>query len=300
MTAAIEQFETQRPRMRALAYRMLGSYSEAEDVVQDAWLRWHAIDADDVENPRAYLARVVTRLCLDRIGAARNRHEHYVGPWLPDPLPDDSDWLAPDPQTTSELASDVSYALLLSLERLSAAERAAFLLHDVFDLDFGEVAASLGRSEAACRQLASRARRQVRSGGTRFRPAPESQTRLLQAFIAAVDEHNVEKLTALLAEDARYISDSGGRVAAPRRPVTGAVRIAKALVGFARKHRPPEGLQMYPARLNGLPGIVMFLADDSIVQTMSLEPDETGRIRAIYNVRNPDKLRHLAASRQVP
>src|SRR3954465_8386641 len=201
---AVDTFEAHRDHLLGLAYRMLGSIAEAEDVVQEAYLRWHEADTDDVADPRAYLARVVTRLGLDPLKSARVRREHYVGPWLPEPVVD-ADALSAG--TGSEYADDVTVALLLALERLSPLERAAFLLHDVFDLDFAEVARTLDRSEAACRQLAARATGPVREAPPRFpAPAPAAD-RLVAAFLAASREGDADALRAIPAQGAVLSSD---------------------------------------------------------------------------------------------
>src|SRR3954454_5899397 len=192
---AVDAFEAHRGHLLGLAYRMLGSVAEAEDVVQEAYLRWHEANTDGVSDPRAYLARVVTRLGLDHLKSARVRREHYVGPWLPEPVVD-ADALSAG--TASEYADDVTVALLLALERLSPLERAAFLLHDVFDLDFAEVARTLGRSEAACRQLASRARTHLREARPRFTAPPEAGERLAGAFLRAARSGEVTALAQLL------------------------------------------------------------------------------------------------------
>jgi RNA polymerase sigma-70 factor (ECF subfamily) len=212
-------FEPYRRRLRGLAYRMLGSMADAEDAVQETYLRWHRADRDQVLDPRAFLMTTTTRICLDMLTTARARHEEYVGPWLPEPVVDTTA-LAPDSST--ELAEDLSVALLLTLDRLSPLERAAFLLHDVFDFSFREVASALKRSEAACRQLAARARAHVRA--VRPRGATASPVRggkidpqhaeLMSAFVAAARSGDLHALTQLLASDVRVVTDGGGKVAA--------------------------------------------------------------------------------------
>lgn len=293
MTAAADIFEGCRPQLRGLAYRMLGSRADADDVVQDAWLRWQGTDLSEVMQPRAFLSQTVARLCLDRLKSAQLTREVYVGPWLPEPVVADAGLEAADPAVASELADDISYAFLLALQRLSPLERAAFLLHDVFDCDFAEIADALGRSPAACRQLAVRAREQLRSERPRFRPSAEQAQRLLGAFEQALRSGDAEILKSLLAEDARYVADGGGRVAAPRIVVTGAARVARVLAGLARKHPPPAGARIERRRVNGLPGYLVRLGDGRPLQTVALETDAAGRIAAVYVVRNPEKLRHL-------
>src|SRR5215471_4716367 len=232
-------FEPHRQRLLGLAYRMLGSVSEAEDAVQDAYLRWHAIDRDTVSDVRAFLTTTTTRICLDTLKSARARREEYVGPWLPEPVLDTAA-LAPDSRT--ELAEDLSIALLLTLDRLSPLERGAFLLHDVFDFSFSEVATALERSEAACRQLATRARAHVRDARPRGAAvAPHSgeidakHEQLISAFLAATRSGDLHGLTRLLARDVRVVADGGGKVPAAQRVLEGADRVAAFLVNVARK-----------------------------------------------------------------
>lgn len=285
-----DEFEAHRRHLRAIAYRMLGSRAEAEDAVQDAWLRWHAADRAQVENAQAFLSTTVTRLCLDRLKSAQAQREVYVGAWLPEPVVDDDTQYQPGPETLHELAHDLSFAFMLTLERLSPLERAAFLLHDVFDMSFGEVASALGRSAAACRQLAARARSNVHANRPAVKVAPDEETRLTQAFVGAIRDGDVNALARVLAEDATFISDGGGRVTAVPQPLFGRERIATVLIGFAR-HYHPEKHRMRPARINGLAGCVISTVDGELIQTMALEADGCGRIRAIYVMRNPDKLR---------
>lgn len=263
-----------------VAYRMLGSVAEAEDAVQDAFLRWQGAERSQVDEPRAYLARVVTRLCLDRLKSARHRREQYVGTWLPEPVVGD--------QVPPTAAEDISFALLMTLERLSPLERAAFLLHDVFDMDYPEIAAALDRSQAACRQLAARAREHVRSHRPRFEADPDAESRLAEAFAAATLSGDVARLANLLAEDAVLYSDGGGKRVAARKPVHGRDKILRFFIKVSKKRGPTH---FAPARINGLPGFVLH--EHGEVETLALEIRE-GRIVAIYSVRNPDKLRHLA------
>jgi RNA polymerase sigma-70 factor, ECF subfamily len=274
-----------RGRLLGLAYRMLGSRSDAEDIVQDAYLRFAA--AQDVHNPEAFLVTIVTRLCLDRLKSARAQRERYVGPWLPEPVCD-AEGLSPDAAT--ELADDLSFALLLALDRLSPTERAAFLLHDVFDTPFAEIATMLGRSEAACRQLATRARRAVRDQRPAPAATPDSHARLLMAFGEAVTSGNVARLAELLRQDAVAITDGGGRKTAALNPITGADKIARFFIGLAAKNAGHD-IRIAPAMINGAVGALLYL-DGELDHTMSMAI-EGNRIAAIYIVRNPDKLRHL-------
>ena len=277
-----------RGRLLGLAYRMLGSRSDAEDIVQDAYLRFAG--AQDVRNAEAFLVTVVTRLCLDRLKSARAQREVYVGPWLPEPV-FDAEGLSADAAT--ELADDLSFALLLALDRLSPLERAAFLLHDVFDTPFSEIAAMLDRTEAACRQLATRARRAVRDERPAPAARPDNHARLLQAFGEAVTSGDVARLAELLREDAVAITDGGGRKTAARNPIQGADKIARFFIGLAAKNAGHE-IRVEPAMINGAIGALLYL-DGELDHTMSMAISGE-KIAAIYIVRNPDKLRHLPAA----
>jgi len=284
--------------LRALAYRMLGSRSEAEDIVQEAWLRWAEVDESTVQHAGAYLSRLVTNLCLDKLGSAAARREQYVGVWLPEPLLDEEAGWSPGPEAQAEFAQDVSVAFMLALERLSPLERAAFLLHEVFDLDFEEIGRRLERSPAACRQLASRARIHVKADYARREVAEEERERLFGAFSAAVRNLDIDALAKVLTEDAVMLSDGGGKVTAVPYPLHGGALVAKTFIGFARRatHRV---WRLEPARINGLPACVMFDdASGELVQAIALAPSATepGRIGALYIQRNPDKLRGLLAA----
>jgi RNA polymerase sigma-70 factor (ECF subfamily) len=286
-------FEPHRSFLRGLAYRMLGSRADAEDAVQDAWLRWHAAELGAVENPRAYLAQTVTRLCLDRLKSAQAQREIYVGQWLPEPLVDEAEAFAPSPEAAHELASDLSFAFMRALDRLSALERAAFLLHDVFDVDFAQVAQALGRSEAACRQLAARARANVRAERPRFAVTREDSERLAIAFAQAILQGDTEALARVLAHDATYISDGGGRATAVPRPLVGRELVAKVLIGFAR-HFVRDQIRGRLARVNGQSGFVFADGEGKVFQAMALELNAQGEVAAIYVQRNPDKLNSIA------
>lgn len=284
-------FETHRARLRGLAYRMLGSAADAEDILQDAWLRWHELGDTRVDNASAYLTRVVTHLCLDRLKSAQARREQYVGQWLPEPLLADLEAYQPGPEVAHELARDLTFALLRTLDNLTPLERAAFLLHDVFDLDFDAIAVTLAREPAAVRQLATRARQHVRAARPRFAASDEDGHRLATAFAAAVARGDLEGLTRLLAEDAVFYSDGGGKVAAVLHPLTGGARIARAVLGFAAQ--ADSGIQVEFLAVNGMAGILIRDARGHVMQTMAFDVDERSRIAAIYVQRNPDKLRHL-------
>jgi RNA polymerase sigma-70 factor (ECF subfamily) len=279
-------FDSHREFLVGLAYRMLGSVAEAEDVVQDAFLRWRDVDHDAVANPRAYLARVVSRLCLDRMKSAVSRRETYVGTWLPEPMV----------TTPNEpLAQDLSLALLLTLERLSPLERAAFLLHDVFDMDYAQIAETLDSSETACRQLAARARANVRSERPRFEVNDDERDKLVDAFQAAVLAGDVDALAKTLADDVVFYQDGGGKRRAALKPLHGKDKLVRFFAGALRHRAEKRGDsdfgQPERAQINGLPGFVIHNPDG--IETVALEIVD-GRIAAIYAVRNPDKLRHLS------
>jgi RNA polymerase sigma-70 factor, ECF subfamily len=283
----VASFERHRRALTGLAYRMLGSRAEAEDVVQDAYLRWHQVDHDTIAEPRGYLSTTVTRLCLDRMKSARAQREVYVGQWLPEPVVDET----LDADSACDLAHDLSVALMLVLERLSPLERASFLLHDVFGLDFAEVARALQREEAACRQLAARARAHVEEARPRFPASREQGMRLAAAFAAAAQQGDVAVLTKLLADDAVLYSDGGGKRAAALNPIYGADKILRFLGGITRKNAALSSMQGRPATVNGLAGFVLR-EEDGAIDTMAFEHDGV-RIVAIYVVRNPEKLRHV-------
>jgi RNA polymerase sigma-70 factor, ECF subfamily len=291
MSAILDQnaavFEESRRALTGLAYRMLGSRAEAEDVVQDAYLRWRAADRSTIEEPRRYLGAVVARLCLDRMKSARTRRELYVGQWLPEPVVDE----VFDGEAEGGLAHDISVALMLVLERLSPLERASFLLHDVFGLEFAEVARALDRGEAACRQLAARARIHIEAGRPRFPASREEGRRLATAFQAATASGDTQTLARILAKDAVLYSDGGGKRAAALNPIRGADRIVRFLAGIARKNPAFAAIAARPATVNGFAGFVMRENDGSI-DTMAIEHRD-GRIVAIYLTLNPDKLQHV-------
>lgn len=280
----IHAFEAHRGRLKRLAYRMLGSVSEAEDAVQDAWIRWQRA-GEGVIDPAAWLVRATTRLCLDRLRAAKVERQAYRGPWLPEPL------IEPLTDDPVEKAEEVSVAFLLALERLSPLERAVFLLHDVFDQDYAEVAQTLERSEAAVRQLASRAREHVREARPRFTIDQDRALQLAAAFMAAAAKADSSQLAALLADDAIMVSDGGGKRKAALRVLVGREDILALLQGLHWRHVLPTLERLAPARINGLMGFVIHYDDGPA--TMAFEMDDDGRIAAIYQVRNPEKLRHV-------
>ncbi|MDT0275026.1 RNA polymerase sigma-70 factor [Blastococcus goldschmidtiae] len=296
MTDVLGVFDRHRRLLFSVAYQMLGSVADAEDAVQDAWLRWSADDRDDVADPRAYLVRVVTRLALDRLDSARARRESYVGPWLPEPLLTHPVAAAPaptDPTTAAELGEQVSMALLVVLETLSPAERAVFVLREVFGLPVAEAAAALGRSESAVRQMAHRAREHVQARRPRFDADRGVQRAVTERFLAACAGGDLDALLAALAPDAVLISDGGGKARAALRPITGAERVARFAVGIAGQGMALPGLRIEIADLNGAPAVVVW-ADGEPLMTMSLVVAD-GLVTQVLVVRNPDKLAGLSA-----
>lgn len=279
MSDAAATFEALRLPLVRVAYRMLGSIADAEDVVQDAWLRWAATDHKVVRVPEAFLRRVVTRLCLDQLKSARVLREEYVGPWLPDPV------VEPD------AVEDVTLPLMLALERLSPLERATFLLHDVFGESFEDIAHSLDRDPAACRQLASRARAHVRSAAPRFPVEKAHGLEIAEAFFAASRGGETGRLGAMLAQDVSLYSDGGGKRPAAGRVMLGSGEVVRTFAAIARLMRGYTSELVRYAYVNGLPGFVTR-EPDGILQTTALLIEDS-RIKAVYVMRNPDKLRHL-------
>jgi RNA polymerase sigma-70 factor, ECF subfamily len=282
-------FEPHRAHLLAVAYRFLGSVSDAEDIVQETYLRWVAADRATVRDSRAFLSRITARLCLDHLKSARVRRESYVGPWLPEPLVETVGGTTAPHADATGFADDVSIALMLALERLSPLERAAFILHDTFGQSFDEVAAALDRPAATCRQLAARARSHLRADQARFKPSAADGERFVQAFQSAARSGDLAGLTRLLASDAVMHSDSGGKVRAARRLILGADRIARFFGTLIPKKGPPIAQRFI--LINGMPGIL--LRDSrGVLETLAFEIHD-GAITALYQTRNPDKLRHL-------
>jgi RNA polymerase sigma-70 factor (ECF subfamily) len=288
--SAVREFERHRPFLTRLAYRMLGSLADAQDIVQEAFLRWHDGAGADVATPRAWLARVVTRLCVDAMKSARVRRESYVGPWLPEPIVERLEALEPV-SADDRVAAPV--ALMLLLERLSPLERAAFILHDLFDMEFSEVASALDRSEAACRQLVVRAREHVGEPKRRFEIDRDEAMRVATAFFDATRTGNAVVLRDLLAEAATLHSDGGGKVPAALQILVGAEKIGRLFVGLFQKSGRVTLAWSRPLWINGLPGYVSIDPAGN-VQTTALEIVD-GKIVAVYVVRNPDKLAGAAA-----
>ncbi len=285
-----DPFLAQRSRLLALAYRMLGATGEAEEVVQEAWIRWQSADRPAIADPAAWLVTVATRLCLDRLRRGEAARRGYPGPWLPEPwldeVPAPPERAAPDRRL--DRAADLSVAFLLLLERLSAPERAALLLRDAFGAEYGVIATALERSEASCRQLVHRARERLREAGpARQAASPAAHRRLLGAFVAAARSGDAARLTRLLAEDARLLADGGGKARAALNPILGARKVMGFVLGVRR--RLPAGLEARPVAFNGQPGLLLLLGGEPWA-ALGAEV-AGGSIQALYLLRNPDKLR---------
>jgi RNA polymerase sigma-70 factor (ECF subfamily) len=281
---ATSLFEDERPRLVRLAYRMLGSLGEAEDVVQDAWMRWRLVDQETVNSPPAYLSRTVTRLCLDVMKSARSRRETYFGTWLPEPVA-----MVPD----EDPGDDLTLTLMLALERLSPLERAAFLLHDVFAVPLDEIATTLDRAAPAVRQLASRARKHVQAARPRFPVGEEEGARIARAFFEASSTGNVATLRTLLADAVAIRSDGGGKAHAFPRPILGYDRVVRLYDGMRRKEWIQKAEKLRELRIDGLPGY-LSLEPGGVLQTTAFEIED-GKIVGIYITRNPDKLERIVA-----
>jgi RNA polymerase sigma-70 factor (ECF subfamily) len=276
-------FESRRGRLFGLAYRMLGSRGDAEDVVQEAYVRWHQADRSRIEHPEAWLVTTTTRLALDRLRRLKTEREAYAGPWLPQPIVSPG----PPPDRRLGLADDLSMAFLTILERLAPDERAAFLLHDVFDVGYPQIAAVLEKSEAACRQVVHRARARVRDQRRRFDVSESAKTGLLQKFLTALEARDEQELLKLFAPDATWTADGGGRTAAAPRPIVGAERIARLVIGLREKFWAVDR-ELAIATINGEVGL-QIRDGDRLTATLSIATDGE-RILAVYAVVNPDKL----------
>jgi RNA polymerase sigma-70 factor, ECF subfamily len=280
-------FEQSRGRLFALAYRMLGSRAEAEDVVQDAYVRWHQSDRDVVRNAEAWLVTTTTRLAIDRLRALKTERDAYPGPWLPEPMVHSA---PPPPDRHLDLAADLSMAFMTLLERLGPDERVAFLLHEVFEFDYTQIAAILEKNEDACRQIVHRARSRVRSARKRFDVSEAAKADVLRRFMTAVNTRDEKTLLALFAPDATWTSDGGGRAAAATRPIEGADRIAKVIIGLHdRLHSDIARLELI--EINGETGLCLR-TEGRVTAVLSIESDGE-RIHAVYAVVNPDKLRSV-------
>jgi RNA polymerase sigma-70 factor (ECF subfamily) len=284
-------FEELRPGAFAIAYRMLGSVSEAEDVVQEAFLRLHRTlaEGEQVSSPRAYLSTVVTRLCIDQLRSARARRERYVGEWLPEPLLASDE---ADPARQAEVADSLSLAFLVLLESLSPEQRAAFLLREVFDYPYDEIARIVGRSEDNARQLVTRARRQVQQRRPRFEASRQRREALAQRFFAAAGDGDLHALEELLAHDVMLHGDGGGKAPALAHPVHGRAKVARTLLAWFRAAARIGGVTLQAAEVNGQPGALVLDPEGGLVNVLALDVAD-GQVQAIRSIVNPDKLRHL-------
>lgn len=299
---ADEQFERYRPLLFSIAYRMLGSAMDAEDIVQEAWLRYLQADRNGIESPKAYLSTIVTRLCINQLKSAREQREQYIGPWLPEPILTASNRLAPEQPLTEGLAltvspaqhlsrfDSISMAFLVLLEQLTPAERAVFLLREVFDYDYVEIAAALDKSEAACRQLFSRAKKHMAAHRPRFESSAGDQERLVKGFLRAVEAGDVEALTGMLAEDVVVWTDGGGKVFAALQPVHGPEKAARFILGARRFAPGPFTAEM--AMVNGKPGILLRLESGKVFLVIDMDVEDE-KVQAFRIIGNPDKLHHL-------
>ena len=286
-TSRIRDFDRYRPLLFSIAYRMLGSVMDAEDIVQEAFVRWQGASEGEVRSPRAYLSAVVTRLSIDQLRSARVRREEYVGPWLPEPLPEEP---APDVADTAALNESLSMAFLVLLESLTPTERAVFLLREVFDYDYGEISHLVDKSEANCRQIAHRARGYVAARRPRFERSPEQEERLTGSFLEACMGGDMEGLLELLTEDIVLWSDGGGKARAALNPIRGSDKVARFLLGILGK--TPPGLVVRQTRVNSQPGIIGYYADGQPQSVTTFDIAEE-RIRAIHILVNPEKLGNI-------
>ncbi len=275
-------FEELRPQMFALAYRMMGTRADAEDIVQEAFLRWQTADQGAVQSPPAFLKTIVARLSLDALKSARHNREHYVGTWLPEPLS-----ISPSPAATAEFADSLSVAFLHVLESLTPAERIAFLMREVFGDDYSQVAAILETSEANCRQLVTRARQHIQARRPKYRVDPDRHRAVLREFLAACASDDKNTLVGLLRDDAVLYSDGGGKAPAALNPIFGSDRIARFFLGIRKKIA--TDLQPVPVFAGGVPSVLLY-SGDAIHSLINLDLDDEGRILGIYIIRNPDKL----------
>jgi len=293
-----EVFQAHRDLMFAVAYRMLGTISDAEDAIQDAWLRWSAAPRADVADQRAYLAKLVVNTALNRLRAARARRESYIGPWLPEPMLTEA---RPDPAEQAELADSVSLAMLVVLESLTPEERAVFVLREVFALSYAEIGAALGRPDATVRQIAHRAREHVQARRPRFDVDRNQQREVTQRFLHAATGGDIEELMAVLAPNVTLLTDGGGKTRAALRPIIGARKVARFIAGIST--RPYMGMEISsmsiePAEINGGPGTLITLGCQPVAVVTLTVAD--GHITAIQLIANPDKLSAIAAGRTLP
>jgi RNA polymerase sigma-70 factor, ECF subfamily len=282
----LDTFNEYRPYLFSIAYRMLGTVADAEDTLQEAFLRWQRASVEEVRSPKAFLATITTRLCLNHLESARVRREEYVGEWLPEPLVTDER----EPAERVEMAESLSIAFLVLLESLSPTERAVLLLRDVFGYEYAEIATILGTSEANCRQALSRARKHVSENRPRFATSAEERDELLRVFLKATAEGDLSGLVAVLAEDVTLRSDGGGKAAAALNPILGADKVARFFIGVTKKYREVNAAYRF-AEINGQPGVIAYIGGEP-ASVVTFEVAD-GRIGNIFIVRNPDKLRTM-------
>ncbi len=290
MEDATATFDRLRPRLQGIAYRMLGAVAEAEDVVQDAWLRWHEADRAVIANAEAWLVTIATRIAIDRLRAAKVQRQHYVGLWLPEPQLTDT---PPSPEQVLERADDLSMAFLTLLERLAPEARAAFLMREVFDADYAELAQTIGKSEAACRQMVSRAKAQLREARPRYTVAPQAHLRVMRQFAEALSLGDFTLLKSMLAEQAELIGDGGGKVPSVGKPLYGSARIAQLFYATSLRFKTLVRVEL--ALINGQWGVLRFI--DGVLESAQSYETDGERIVRIHVQRNPDKLARIAAAR---
>lgn len=293
-TANVEIFAGHRDRLFGIAYRMLGSRADAEDVLQDAWLRWHEQDASELRSTEAWLTTMVTRLAIDRLRAAKTQRAAYFGPWLPEPL---AEIEVATPESHAEFASDVSVAFMHLLERLGEEERAAFVLHDVFDCDYDDIAETLGKTPAACRQLVHRARERVTTERRRFRVDEAARIDMLKRFMAAAESGDFDAIKSMFTPDALMTSDGGGKAIAVFRPLLGAARIARLWWAISRRPEAP-GIERRLVRINGEVGLAFYFRGR--LHSVATVDTDGERIHNYYSISNPDKLRVYAQRQALP
>ena len=292
--SAIDLFESHRPMLFGVAYRMLGSASEADDAVQDTWLRWRNASVEAVRSPRSWLVTVITRLCLDQLRSARVRREQYVGPWLPEPIVAAISH-EPGPEASADAVETIDYAFMVMLERLGPVERAVFILHDVFEFGYDEVAAVVKKSEAACRQTLHRARERLREPRKRFTATREERQRLTQLFVQAAGRGDIDALVSALAEDVVLYSDGGGKRYAALNPIYGRDKVVRFAVKLSEKLQGT--LHVEPRDINGVPGWLLYESGE--LTTVFILGIGDGQVREVWAMRNPDKLTNLAAPRRI-
>lgn len=291
----LKLFDHYKPLLFSIAYRMLGSVADAEDKLQETFIRWQQTSLAEIQSYKAFLVTILSRLCIQHLQSARVTREEYVGPWLPEPICTDE---TVDPAEAFRMQESLSMAFLLLLEKLTPNERAAFLFHEVFEYDYGEVAEILGKSEANCRQIVLRARQHVSKNRPRFSPSPEEHKKLLEAFLAACSQGDMQGLVTLLSNDVVLYSDGGGKATAAINPIFGSDRVARFLIGAVKK-LAPEGVSTRVAQVNGQPSIIYFSPAGKVGCVVSLDV-VNGKLRNIYVVTNPNKLVNIPAIQTRP